>query len=52
MYTLVTDTTCSFTYDPKNNTHTARYKTGTTFKLVYFYNSGYDAVASTEFKVE
>ncbi|MBM7587522.1 3',5'-cyclic AMP phosphodiesterase CpdA [Bacillus pakistanensis] len=51
MYTKVTDGTCQFTYDPKNNIYPDRYKAGAAYKLVYFYGSGYDAVASTTFKV-
>ena len=52
MYTEVNDGTCKFTYDPKNNVNAARYKQGSTYKLVYFYGNGYDAVASATFKVE
>ncbi|MFJ7727389.1 metallophosphoesterase family protein [Neobacillus sp. NPDC097160] len=52
MYTKVTDGTCSFTYDPKTNTYPARYKEGATYKLIYFYGSGYDAVAEATFTVK
>jgi 3',5'-cyclic AMP phosphodiesterase CpdA len=52
MYTQVTDGTSTFTYDPKNNFQADRYKVGGTYKFVYFYGSGYDAVASTTFTVE
>ncbi|MFF2446998.1 metallophosphoesterase family protein [Neobacillus sp. NPDC058068] len=52
MYTKVTDGTFKVTYDPKNNSYPARYKEGGTYKLVYFYGSGYDAVAETTFTVE
>ncbi|QED46630.1 metallophosphoesterase [Cytobacillus dafuensis] len=51
MYTEVTDGTCKFTYNPKNNMYPGRYKEGSTYKLVYFYGSGYDAVASATFTV-
>ncbi|MFC3885490.1 metallophosphoesterase family protein [Bacillus songklensis] len=51
MYTQVTDGTCKFTYNPKNNVNSGRYKEGATYKFVYFYGSGYDAVASTTFTV-
>ncbi|MFZ7943426.1 metallophosphoesterase family protein [Neobacillus sp. 19] len=51
MYTKVTDGTCTFTFDPKNNSYPARYKEGGTYKLIYFYGSGYDAVAETTFTV-
>lgn len=52
MYTQVTTGTVKFTYDPSKNIYPARYKQGTTYKLIYFYGSGYDAVASTTFKVQ
>ncbi|MBS4214311.1 metallophosphoesterase family protein [Neobacillus rhizophilus] len=51
MYTQVTDGTLKFTYNPKNNIYPGRYKEGSTYKLVYFYGSGYDAVASATFTV-
>ncbi|WP_066391293.1 metallophosphoesterase family protein [Neobacillus mesonae] len=51
MYTQVTDGICRFTYNPKNNINPGRYKEGSTYKLVYFYGSGYDSVASTTFTV-
>lgn len=47
MYTNVTDGTFKVTYDRKNNFDPARYKAGGTYKFVYFYGSGYDAVAET-----
>jgi hypothetical protein len=50
-YTKVTDGSCKFTFDPKNNLYPARYKEGGAYKFVYFYGSGYDAVAETTFTV-
>ena len=52
MYTKETDGTCTFTYDQKTNTYPARYKEGGTYKLVYFYGRGYDAVADATFTVK
>ena len=51
MYTQVTEATVKFTYDPSENFHPDRYKEGSTYKFIYFYGSGYDAVASTTFTV-
>ena len=51
MYTQVTDGTVKFTYDPSENFHPDRYNEGSTYKFIYFYGSGYDAVASTTFIV-
>lgn len=51
MYTEVVDGICTFTYDPKNNAYPGRYKEGGTYKLVYFYGSGYDAAAESTFTV-
>ncbi|MEH7503767.1 metallophosphoesterase [Neobacillus drentensis] len=51
MYTQVTNGTCKFTYNPKSNIYQGRYKEGSTYKLIYFYGSGYDEVASTTFTV-
>ncbi|USK28219.1 metallophosphoesterase [Bacillus sp. CMF21] len=51
MYTKITDGTCKFTYDPKNNANPGRYKEGATYKFVYFYGSGYESAASTTFTV-
>ena len=51
MYTTVTDRTVQFTYDPSQNFYPNRYKEGATYKFVYFYGSGYDAVASATFTV-
>ncbi|MDM5317460.1 metallophosphoesterase [Fictibacillus sp. b24] len=51
-YTEVSGGTCKFMYNPKNNVNATRYKQGSTYKIVYFYGSGYDAVASATFKVE
>ncbi len=51
MYTQVTNGTCKFTYNPKSNIYPGRYKEGSTYKLIYFYGSGYDEVASTTFTV-
>lgn len=51
MYTNVTDGKLQFTYDPKNNFYPARYKAGGTYKFVYFYGSGYEAVAETIFTI-
>ncbi|MFJ5716049.1 metallophosphoesterase family protein [Neobacillus sp. NPDC093127] len=51
VYTKVTDGTYKFTYDPKNNLYPARYKEGGAYKFVYFYGSGYDAVAEMTFTV-
>lgn len=51
MYTQVTDGTCKFTYDPRNIGYPDRYKEGSTYKFVYFYGGGYDAVASTTFTI-
>ncbi|WP_416825476.1 metallophosphoesterase family protein [Ectobacillus polymachus] len=51
MYTSVTNGTCKFTYDPKNNSYPGRYKVGSTYKMIYFYGGGYDAVASATFTV-
>jgi hypothetical protein len=47
----VTDGKFTFTYDPKSNLYPARYKQGGTYKFVYFYGSGYDAVATASFTV-
>ncbi|EKN66684.1 phosphatase/fibronectin domain-containing protein [Neobacillus bataviensis LMG 21833] len=52
MNAKVTGGRCTFTYDPKNNAYPARYSEGKTYKLVYFYGSGYDAVAETTFTVK
>lgn len=49
MYTQPTDGTLKFTYKGSSS---SRYKEGSTYKFVYFYGSGYDAVASTTFTVE
>ena len=51
MWTEVTNGTLTFTYDPSKNIYPARYKEGSTYKLIYFYGSGYDAVASATFTV-
>ncbi len=51
VYTNVTDGTFKVTFDPKNNSYPARYKEGGTYKFIYFYGSGYDAVASATFNV-
>lgn len=40
-----------FTYDPADNVKPDRYKANQTYKMVYFYGSGYDDVASTTFDV-
>ena len=50
-WTNVKDGKVQFTYDPNNNEDKARYKEGSTYKFVYFYGSGYEAVASTTFTV-
>lgn len=53
MYTPEVDNgTVTFTYDPSNNVYPGRYKENATYKMVYFYGSGYDAVASQTFTVE
>lgn len=41
-----------FKYNPEDNEYPDRYKENATYKMVYFYGSGYDAVASAEFTVE
>ncbi|WP_257350668.1 hypothetical protein [Pseudalkalibacillus decolorationis] len=51
MYSKVEEGTVKFTYDPKNNIYPERYKEGAAYKFVYFYGSGYEAVASTTFTV-
>ena len=51
MWTEVTNGTLKFTYDPSKNIYPDRYKEGSTYKLIYFYGSGYDAVASATFTV-
>jgi hypothetical protein len=51
MYTQVTDGTYKFTYDPRNNGYPDRYKEGPTYKFVYFYGDGYEAVGTTTFTV-
>ena len=51
MWTEVKDGTLKFTYDPSKNIYPDRYKEGSTYKLIYFYGSGYDAVASATFTV-
>ncbi|CAM3989355.1 metallophosphoesterase family protein [Mesobacillus zeae] len=51
MYTQVKDGTCKFIYNPKDNKYPARYNEGATYKFVYFYGSGYEAVASATFTV-
>jgi len=51
MYTEITEGTTTFIYDPSLNFYPERYKEGATYKFVYFYGSGYDAVASTNFTV-
>ncbi|QGQ45600.1 metallophosphoesterase family protein [Metabacillus sediminilitoris] len=48
MYTQTTNGTLSFTF---NGSSSSRYKEGSTYKFVYFYGSGYDAVASKTFTV-
>lgn len=48
MYTQPTNGTLSFTF---NGSSSSRYKEGSTYKFVYFYGSGYDAVASKTFTV-
>lgn len=52
MYTQVTEKTYTFAYNPKDNIYPDRYQAGSTYKFVYFYGSGYDAVASTTFTLE
>ncbi|WP_299093666.1 metallophosphoesterase [uncultured Metabacillus sp.] len=51
MYTKVENGTFKVTYNPKDNKYPDRYKEGSTYKFVYFYGSGYDAVASATFTV-
>ena len=52
MYTPeVNDGTFTFTYNPSSNAYPDRYKENATYKMVYFYGSGYDAVASQTFTV-
>lgn len=41
----------TFTYDPADNIYPDRYKESGNYKMVYFYGSGYDEVASTTFDV-
>lgn len=42
----------SHRYDPKDNEYSERYKENATYKMVYFYRSGYDVVAAKAFKVK
>ncbi|MFZ0443230.1 MAG: metallophosphoesterase [Bacillus sp. (in: firmicutes)] len=51
MWTEVKNGTLTFTYDPSKNFYPTRYKEGSTYKLLYFYGSGYDVVASATFTV-
>ncbi|NGP44525.1 phosphatase [Bacillaceae bacterium SIJ1] len=51
MYTQPENGKLSLTYDPKENKYPDRFKEGVTYKMVYFYGSGYDAVASATFSV-
>lgn len=44
--------TFSFTYDPEDNEKPDRYEGNSTYKMVYFYGSGYDEVARAQFDVE
>ncbi|MFC0273342.1 metallophosphoesterase family protein [Metabacillus herbersteinensis] len=51
MYTEVDNGTFKVTFNPKDNKYPDRYKEGSTYKFVYFYGSGYDAVASSTITV-
>jgi Calcineurin-like phosphoesterase len=51
MWTKVDNGTLQFTYDPSKNFYPDRYKVGSTYKVIYFYGSGYDEAASTTFTV-
>jgi 3',5'-cyclic AMP phosphodiesterase CpdA len=50
-YTNVTNGTYRVTYDPSKNSYPGRYQSGKTYKFVYFYGSGYDAVTHATFTV-
>src|SRR5699024_648703 len=53
MYTpSVNDGMFTFTYEPKDNKHTNRYKENKSYKMVYFYGGLYDEVASQVFTIE
>lgn len=51
MYTKVDNGTFKVTYNPKDNKYPDRYKEGSTYKFVYFYGGGYEAVASATFSI-
>lgn len=48
-YTTVTNGTYRVTFNPSKNSYTGRYQTGKTYKFVYFYCSGYEAVTHATF---
>lgn len=50
-YTKVTNGTYRVSYDPSKNSYPGRYQSGKTYKFVYFYGSGYDAVTHATFTV-
>jgi len=52
MYTPeVNDGTFTFTYEPSSNIYPDRYKENATYKMIYFYGSGYEAVTSQTFTI-